>query len=215
MTVKKHTTLLLHSGGLDSTTCLFKLLSETRDDVHTFYVDVRNNATKVWCEQLAIKATHAIARSEFGEFTNHDSSTFNLEGCVKDASIQPYMWMFAAAMMLTSMDGKNKRLCLGYTHGDSAADELPAIQRLWRSTWKHINTADKCPPIYLPLIEQTKKDSMKYLRSLEKEHGVDVINKIWTCECPVVFHSPEMAGYKACHECQPCKRGLEIRLIKP
>lgn len=180
--------------------------------MHTFYVDLRNNAHKVWCEHLAAKAIREVAEAHFGKVTHHEHSVFNINGS-GSGHVQAYIWLFAGALMLNSIQGENKRLCLGYTEGDEAAAELPAIQRLWRFTWKQIELERKCPPLYVPIAEQTKRESLRYLRALEKKHGVKIVENLWTCEMPAAFHGPEAAGYRACRKCLPCKRAIEIGLL--
>lgn len=206
------TTLLLLSGGLDSTTCLFKLLTETDDDVHTFYIDVENNLRKAWCEKEALRHIKEVA-SGIREFTHHPSSTVSIMG-TNDNSIQPLMWMLFSAMMLNSIPGTKKRLCIGYTDGDSTTDTIVEFTDHWEYLWDWIADG-RCPPLYLPLLKRTKMQSMDYLRRMEYERKVSIVKNLWTCEEPVLSNSPDVTGYSACKQCHPCKRGIEIGLVRP
>jgi 7-cyano-7-deazaguanine synthase in queuosine biosynthesis len=210
--MSKTTTLLLLSGGLDSTTCLFKLLEETKSDVHTFYVGVENNNSKMWCEKEAIKRLREIKTRDY---THHSASEFDITGQSK-RGLQPFMWMTAGVLMLNKIDGPAKRLCIGYTQGDTATDAVDQIRDEWAAIWNMLGDDQKrMPPLHLPLLKQTKAQSMDYLRRLEQKKGIQIINNLWTCEDPKRFHGPDGSGYRACKECLPCKRGLEIGFVQP
>lgn len=208
----KRTTLLLLSGGLDSTTCLFKLLTETDDDVHTFYVDVVNNKDKVWCEKQAIYRLKSVAEG-IREFTHHVGTTFDLDGHTQ-GGIQPLMWMIAASMMLNKIDGPRKRLCIGYTLGDPILEDPTDLIEHWKYLWKWLGRGRQIP-MHFPLVKQTKGQSMDYLRRLEHQRGIEIIKHLWTCEGPERDHGPNSSGYRACKRCVPCKRGMEIGLVQP
>jgi len=200
------------SGGLDSTACLFNLLTETDDDVHTYYVKLENNSDKVWCEQQAIDRIKPIA-TNIREFTHHDASEFNIRGSVSGA--QPFLWMTASVFMANSISGDRKRICIGYTAGDSIVAGIDEIKDRWKYMWNWMGYKRQLPPLYFPLLKRTKAQSMDYLRRLEHERGIQIINQLWTCEMPERFHGPDASGYRACKTCEPCKRGLEIGFVKP
>lgn len=210
--VNRRTTLLLLSGGLDSTTCLFKLLTETDDDVHTFYVDVKNNKDKVWCEQQALVEIKSMAKS-VRRFHHHDGTSFNIEGHSR-GRIQPLLWMLASVFMLNKIDGSRKRLCVGYTKGDCALEELSKLKEHWAYLWSWLGNGRR-PPLYLPLAKNTKMQSMDYLRRVEFNRNTEIVKYLWTCEMPKFMHGPNASGYQACKQCTPCKRGLEIGLVQP
>jgi 7-cyano-7-deazaguanine synthase in queuosine biosynthesis len=203
--------MLLLSGGLDSTACLFKLLEETKNDVHTFYVEVDNNDHKAWCEKESIRR---IRELKTRDFTHHTATKFEIYGTSKQG-LQPFMWMTAGALMLNKIDGPRKRLCIGYTQGDSATNDIDAIKDEWVAMWKMIGDGARMPPLYLPLLKRTKMQSMDYLRRLEQKKGIKIIENLWTCEDPQRVHGPDFSGYRACKKCIPCTRGLEIGFVKP
>lgn len=201
------------SGGLDSTACLFKLLKDTDDDVHTFYVNLENNSHKVWCEEQAIETILPIAQ-RVRSFEHHTGSTFDIRGCM-NKGLQPYLWMTSSALMINHIGGEKPRLCIGYTAGDSAIDALDDIRREWKILWNLLGDARRLPPLYLPLANRTKGQSMDYLRRIEHTQSCAIIKHLWTCENPERFHGPDASGYRACRRCNPCERGLEIGLVKP
>lgn len=208
--MSNRTTILMLSGGLDSTACLFKLLEETKDDVHTFYVKLENNDRKVWCENEAIKR---IRELKTREFTHHHGSEFDIRGTSPNG-VQPFLWMTASIFMLNKLEGKRKRLCIGYTAGDSAVEYLADLKAHWEYMWGWMGDG-KLIPMYLPLEKRTKMQSMDYLRRLEYTKGYGIIEHLWTCEDPQRFHGPNGSGYRACKKCIPCERGLEIGLVQP
>ena len=210
--MSKRTTLLMLSGGLDSTTCLFKLLTETDDDVHTYYVKLENNSSKAWCEKESIERIKPMA-SGIREFTHHDASEFYVRGGANGA--QPLLWMTASVFMANQIAGDRDRVCIGYTAGDCAASRIDDIKDHWKYLWKWMGFKRRTPPLYLPLLKRTKAQSMDYLRRLEHEKGIKIVENLWTCEGMERVHGPNFSGYKACGKCEPCKRGLEIGFIQP
>jgi 7-cyano-7-deazaguanine synthase in queuosine biosynthesis len=210
--MSKRTTLLMLSGGLDSTSCLFRLLTETDDDVHTYYVKLENNSEKAWCEKESLARIMPIAKN-IRDFEHHDATEFYVRGSAN--GIQPFLWMTASIFMANEIKGDRKRICIGYTAGDCAASRIDEIQDQWKQLWKWSGTERRKPPLYLPLLKRTKAQSMDYLRRLEHEKGIQIVENLWTCEGVKRVHGPNFSGYKACGICDPCKRGLEIGLVQP
>lgn len=210
--MNKRTTLLLLSGGLDSTTCLFKLLTETDDNVHTCYVNLENNKDKVLCEMNALDKIEPVAQG-IREFTHHTGSSFNIMGH-SQGGIQPLLWMLSSIFMFNKIRGTRNRLCAGYTLGDSAIADIAALKDHWKYLWDWFG-AGKCPSFYLPLAKHTKAQSMDYLRRVEYEGSIEIVKHLWTCEGPVLMHGPNASGFVACKKCLPCTRGLEIGLVQP
>lgn len=211
----QHHTLVLFSGGLDSTTCLFKLLSQTKDEVSTIYVDLDNNRHKSWCERLAIKLLYERAEKHIRKLSGHTEAEASIEGGPggKDGGLaQPPIWMFHAAFRLSQADTKlKKRVCVGYTRGDCAVAALPKIQAMWASIWSMINS-DPVPELYTPLIKSTKHNSRSFLKKLERDHkGLKILNTLWVCEMPKNVVSSKFVGYKPCGKCEPCIRSKKLK----
>lgn len=213
--MKQYHTLVLFSGGLDSTTCLFKLLSQTKDEVSTLYVDLSNNSNKSWCERLAISRLYERAEKHVRKLSGHTEVKASIEGGPggeRGGLSQPPIWMIHAAFVLSQTDTKlKKRLCVGYTRGDCAAAALPDIQAMWASIWSMINS-DPVPEIYTPLIKSTKHNSRNSLRKLERDHkGLKILNTLWVCEMPNNVVTSKFVGYKPCGKCEPCIRSKKLK----
>jgi len=208
-------TLVLFSGGLDSTTCLFKLLSQTKDEVSTIYVDLDNNRHKSWCERLAIGLLYDRAEKHIRELSGHTEAKASMKGGPggKEGGLaQPPIWMIHAAYKLSQINTKRKkRVCVGYTRGDCAIAALPSIQEMWSSIWSMINS-DPVPELYTPLVKSTKLNSKNFLRKLERDHkGLKILNTLWVCEEPKCVVSSKFVGYKPCDKCEPCVRAKKIK----
>ncbi len=214
--MKKYHTLLLLSGGLDSTTCLFKLLSQTQDEISTIYVDVTNNSSKSWCEQLAVDLLRKRAEKHFRKLGDHTNITTTIAGCANGGFSQPQIWMLHAAFKLSEVSIKSDlplRLCVGYTRGDSAAEHYAFnhIKKLWCELWRVTNN-NPVPELYAPLINSTKHNSRNFLRKLERDHkGLKIINTLWVCEKPINVVSSRFTGYKPCGKCNPCIRSKRLK----
>jgi len=210
---KQYHTLILLSGGLDSTTCLFKLLGQTKDEITTLYVDVSNNSAKSWCERLAITRLRDRAEEHIREISHkHIETPATINGSVNGGLGQPPLWMLHAAYALSGADSKlEKRLCVGYTRGDCAIKRLDEITQMWSSIWTMISVAP-VPEIYTPLIRSTKNNSQNFLKKLERDHkGLKIINTLWVCEEPDNVVTSKFIGYKPCGRCFPCKRAQKLK----
>jgi len=213
--MKKYHTLLLISGGLDSTTCLFKLLSRTQDEVSTIYVDLDNNNKKSWCERLAVNLLYERAEKYFREINGHTEVKASISGGPggeHGGLSQPPIWMIHAAFKLSQTETKlPRRLCVGYTRGDCALQRLPQIKEMWSSMWSMINS-DPVPKLYLPLSSSTKHNSKNFLKKLERDNrGLKILNTLWVCETPKTVVSSNFVGYKPCGGCGPCIRSKKIK----
>jgi 7-cyano-7-deazaguanine synthase in queuosine biosynthesis len=208
-------TLVLFSGGLDSTTCLFKLLSQTKDEVSTIYVDLDNNRHKSWCERLAVKILYDQAEKHFRELSSHTEAKASMTGGPGGESgglAQPPIWMIHAAFKLSQTNTKlKKRVCVGYTRGDCAIAALPNIQSMWAGIWSMINS-DPVPELYTPLVKSTKRNSQNFLKKIERDHkGLKILNTLWVCEDPDNVVTSKFVGYKPCGRCDPCKRAKKLK----
>ncbi len=213
--MKKYHTLVLFSGGLDSTTCLFKLLSQTKDEVSTIYVDLDNNDKKSWCERLAVDLLYNRGEKHFRKIKEHTVAKASISGGPggeRGGLAQPPIWMMHAAFKLSQTKTKlTKRLCVGYTRGDCAVNALDDIKAMWKSIWSMINS-DPVPEIYTPLIRSTKLNSKNFLRRLERDHqGLKILNTLWVCEEPKQVVSSKFVGYKPCGKCIPCIRSKKVK----
>lgn len=206
-------TLILLSGGLDSTTCLLQLMSKTDDEVVGLAIDVDNNEDKGWCESKSI-STVLEQTNEIYRETKLETSKILIKGTASNMG-QPPVWLLFAAFMADKH--KVDRVCIGYTKGDNALEDanMKIIEKGWKAMWDMVSETKKRPKLWLPLKEQSKKQSLAYLKKLEKRHkNLDVIKHLWTCEMPVVVVSTNMTGFVPCKECLPCKRGLEIGFVQ-
>lgn len=210
--MKKHCTLVLFSGGLDSTACLFKLLEQTEDEVHAFYVNLTNNKNKSWCEQRSIDHILESAKQHFRE-VEYSTAESSITGSANYGLSQPPIWMLHAAFKLSGIDTKlHKRLCVGYTRGDCAIKEISEIREIWENVWTMINTKEKVPDIYLPIMNSTKRNSVTFLKRLERENKkLKILSKLWVCEEPRLCTSSSMMGYKPCGKCLPCFKANKLK----
>lgn len=213
--MKKYHTMVLLSGGLDSTTCLFQLLSRTQDEVSTLYVDLDNNSTKSWCEKLAINLLYDRAEKYFREITSHTEAKASITGGPggKQGGLsQPPIWMMHAAFVLSQTDTKlPRRVCVGYTRGDCAIERLSEIKEMWANIWSMINS-DPVPELYAPLATSTKHNSRNFLKKLERDNtGLKILNILWVCEMPTNVVSSRFVGYKPCGKCEPCIRSKKLK----
>lgn len=213
--MSKMNTLILLSGGLDSTTCLLKLLSETDDNIHALYVDVDNNDDKAWCEKNAVKKILKETEKSFRtiEYTKCKISIPKSEA--RDISLQPLMWLSQAAFYMSSIDSKNRRVCLGYTQNDSIINRLESLRTAWGNIYKSLidGGVSNVPKIYTPILKQSKEQSINYIKKIEKRYELSILKSLWICEDPKFTVNTDFCGYEACGECTPCGRATKLGLI--
>jgi len=207
------TTILLLSGGLDSTACFFKLLEETTDKIIALYVDLSPaNAGKAWCERQVVKYLESIYDDNYHidlqicdkrvKFVNTEISVY---GRPKDGFSQPPLWIQAAAF--AAGEHEADQICVGYNRGDEARDYINDIIDLLRAHWELMSFEDThTPTLYTPFINTHKGHIISYLKKIEKKLNKPILNKLWVCESPDFIHTVEMTGYKRCMKCTPCKR---------
>ena len=194
-------TVILLSGGLDSVTCLLKLLSETKDEIQVLYIEIEANSAKAWVEKQAIDAILKQTKAIFRE-VEYKKSSINISGTASYLG-QPQIWTLHASYAANEFNAK--RICLGYTIGDCALKDLDLIEESWKSNWTLVNQSRKPPKLYLPVKNQTKSESLLYLENLQKKHTkLNITPLLWTCETPKLKVSNFFVGYEPCGECVPC-----------
>jgi len=206
------TNLILLSGGLDSTSCLLKLLDETDEEIQAVYIDVGNNTEKSWCEREAI---HQILNEVEKKFIRPNLSICKVELAGSCSNLgQPPVWGLLASFVADSCSAD--KIYLGYTKGDTILGEnYPrTVNKYWELVWKLISVK-KRPKLVFPIERQTKRHSLKLIRQFEKKHDMELVRHLWTCEFPVRHHSQHFSGYKACGICIPCTKGIQSGFIDP
>ena len=78
------TTLVMFSGGLDSTAALYKLLTGSEDDLHVHHVHLVNRDGRARAERDAVQAVLAWCRANCRPFS-YSESALDFDGAAGDS----------------------------------------------------------------------------------------------------------------------------------
>jgi len=196
-------TLVMFSGGIDSTHLLWHLLTETDDVVLAHHVHLINAERRHPAEARACKAivTHLKDRHRDFFYTESavDRSRFKVFGT--DVITVAAEGGIAASNFLADTGVMPQRWTLGINAEEAAEVSDHAVKRLpfvlaamSASTWP--NT----PPRYF-------RPAIKPKAQLIAEIGDDLASLCWTCRRPVWADD---GAWRACGKCKTCTLMREI-----
>jgi 7-cyano-7-deazaguanine synthase in queuosine biosynthesis len=189
--------LILFSGGLDSTFLLYETLKTT--NVHLLYVAGNLNRQKVDLElQAREKIKKWFTDNHHGEYRIISDTV--LEFHVGDTEQmfnglrlpQPAMWLFPALYFYKS--GLHTDLKIGYVEEDMAIPFLDKLKAAWDQLTQFVKT--KSIPLDFPLMNTNKKFIYATLPN-------DLKRLVWVCEMPLINGNRE---FIECAKCKPCQR---------
>jgi 7-cyano-7-deazaguanine synthase in queuosine biosynthesis len=195
-------TLVMLSGGLDSAAALYKLLTETRDELHVHHVRLVNRDRRERAEQDAVEAIVAWCRAHCRPFRYSESV---LDFAELEAIPIDYLAIaFAACQVAIDTPGCN-RIAVGTLAAD--LDEIKrrvseAQRRVFDAMYACYRARKLGDPdlkwIY-PVYQLTKA---QVAASLPEELRACA----WSCRRPVATAD----GYRICGECKPCRKRAEV-----
>lgn len=189
--------LVMWSGGIDSTFTLAWLLKDTKDDVHAHHVVIQNSDGRYEVEVEIIKRIIPKLRKirNFG-FTFSKVEHGNLKVLPWDMQVVGFE---AGVISRNLRIGYNKpftRWTIGTHksegHWETRFEKIEACTAA--VTWPY-----DPPKFWLPKILPTKAEEIKYL------HDLDILKLSWYCRYPVVKDD----GWYRCNECKTCKEVAE------
>jgi len=179
--------LLMYSGGLDSTALLANLLTATRHKLHVHHIEINNLENRAEAENNAIRLIMDYCRENYRPFTYSTSKhEFNLGiGGGLDMSLA----LFTAGRVYNACGGGLDTVWTGH---------------ISPSTWEivegaavmHANFINKrrVPEWLRPLARMKKKDIYE---SIPEE----LAQMCWSCRTPVY----EDGAYHPCGKCHTCQ----------
>jgi len=182
----KPDTLLMFSGGLDSTGAFWKLLKDGVK-IHVHHMNLRNVERRAVAEKIAIRAIiqymKEIGRFDYSEST-HEYPVFNKQ-FIWDSDIIS----FIAGTMCLSMPWI-KNVALGMT----ASDMNPSVQNRIERANKVLGAFSTNVEKIYPVLDLTKQQIYDMLPK-------ELIDKTWSCRTPL--YSNEGKPFP-CNQCQTC-----------
>ncbi len=196
------TTLVMLSGGLDSTAALYKLLTGTADELHVHHVRMLNRDGRARAEQDAVEAILGWCRSHCRPFRYSESG---LDFAALAAIPIDYLAVAYAACQVAIDTPGCDRLAVGTLAAD--LDEVKRkVSEAQRRVFEAMYACYRARKVGEPRIEW-----LYPVYDLSKAQVAASLPEAlraaaWSCRRPV----PAAGGYRICGECKPCRKRAEV-----
>ncbi len=199
------TTLLMFSGGLDSTAALVRLLTETRDEIRVHHIRMHNREGRADAEQRAVDSILAWCRKHLRAFHASESG---LDFSGLDAIPIDFMAVAYVACQVAIDTPSCNRIAVGTLARD--LDEIKRSvgrdQRRVFAVMYEIYRARKLgePDIewVYPVYALTKPQITAFL-------GRELLELTWSCRRPV----RRAQACEPCGECKPCRARIDASAV--
>lgn len=197
-------TLLLFSGGLDSTYSLYRLLQEGKG-VDLLYADGGQHPHKRAAEEIARKEVltrlshHLKITSEFKTWEPRSTIKFGNSPSVGFSQVPA--WLIASLEIVDP--AIHDEVIVSYVAGDQAVAVLNDMRDAWYYLWRVAKVSSAAlVPLNFHLVYMTKEDIVNQLPQ-------EIVEATWVCETPIVSSD----DYLPCGACPACKRRSRLFLI--
>lgn len=186
-------TLLMFSGGLDSTGVFWKLIQE-KQKIHVHHMNLINKENRSDAEKIAVKKICDYMK-KFGDFdyseSTHECPTIN-KNFIWDSDL--YNFMAGTICLMLNIDF----VALGLTKSDlDGAGNEGVQQRIDRGTNILKCFSTKVKKIY-PVIDMSKKDIYNMIPDGLRE-------LTWSCRTPI-YQGGEVLKCNKCKTCRELRR---------
>lgn len=187
-------TLIMLSGGLDSTASVVKFLTETDDHVVVHHINLINYLGRAPVEVQASYAIVEFCKSHYRAF-DFTTSTLDLSFMRK---IVPdiYHSNYIAGVMASS-DQRIKKLASSLIANDHDDDTYIIRRDIARGLFRTLAPSKTVPENIYLLKDMTKSDILSYLPP-------ELVRLTWSCRTPLRHQN----GHQRCGKCTPCKQIL-------
>ena len=188
------TTLLMYSGGLDSTVALVKLLRETQDELRVHHIRMVNREGRAEAEQAAVERIIGYCRLHYRPFQYTESG---LDFASLYAIPIDYMSVAYVACQVAIDTPGCTRIAVGTLAQDTDVFNRSVRQRrvfeimydCYRARKLGENKVEWIYPVY----GMSKAE-------LAASLPVDLLELTWSCRTPLRTHG----GFRPCGECKAC-----------
>ena len=196
------TTLVMFSGGLDSTAALYKLLTEGEDALHVHHVHLRNRDGRAHAERDAVAAVLDWCRAHCRPFA-YSESALDFEA-LQAIPIDYLAIAYAACQVAIDVPGCN-RIAVGILAAD--LDEVKRkVSEQQRRVFEAMYACYRARKLGEPVIEWLYPvyGLTKAQVALALPEALRAV--AWSCRRPVAADG----GYRICGECKPCRKRAEV-----
>jgi 7-cyano-7-deazaguanine synthase in queuosine biosynthesis len=195
-------TLLMFSGGLDSTAALYKLLSDDPDELRVHHVHMINREARARAEHDAAAAIVDWCRAHCRPF-RYSESTIDWTGL--EAIPIDYVTIAYAACQVAIDTPGCERIAVGTLAADldEQKRKVSASQRrvfdAMYACYRERKLGSASLRWLYPVYEMSKSQVVASLPEALRAVA-------WSCRRPVAIAD----GYRICGECKPCRRRREV-----
>jgi 7-cyano-7-deazaguanine synthase in queuosine biosynthesis len=187
-------TLVMFSGGLDSTAMLVKLLGETRDELRVHHIRMANKERRDDAEQRAVEAIVAWCRDRYRPFRYSESG---LDFADLEAIPIDYLSIAFVACQVAIDTPRCDRIAVAALARDTDIENRSARQRRVFDVLYECYRARKLgePQVQwiYPVYHSTK-------RELAERLPRELVELTWSCRRPV----REAERWRPCGACKAC-----------
>jgi len=196
------TTLVMFSGGLDSTAALYKLLTASEDELHVHHVHLVNRDGRARAERDAAQAVIAWCRANCRPFA-YSESALDFES-LRAIPIDYLSIAFAACQVIIDVP-RCDRIAVGILAAD--LDEVKRkVSEQQRRVFEAMYACYRARKLGEPVVEWLypvyELSKAQVVASLPEELRAAA----WSCRRPVAT----AGGYRICGECKPCRKRREV-----
>jgi len=188
------TTLVMFSGGLDSTAMLVRLLEETRDDLRVHHIRLANREGRAEAEQAAAERIVAWCRARYRPFRYSESA---LDFAQLEAIPIDYLCVaFVACQVAIDTPGCD-RIAVAALARDTDIENRSARQR---RVFEALYDCYRARKLGEPRVEWIYPVYDEQKKALAARLPRELLELTWSCRRPL----PAGAGWRACGACKAC-----------
>lgn len=197
------TTLVMLSGGMDSTAVLVEMLTKTEDPIHVHHVKLVNMDGRQEAEYEAVLKIRAYCHIHYRPFNYSESG---LDFTAFRAVYPDYLLVaFMSAVVARDLEGP-VRAAVGIVGGDAAFarkcnKHQSDVAKLMYVAHRFIAKYPKLDnfELFHPLMNRTKRDIVRDILPPE------LMALTWSCRRPIRY----VGGYSVCAQCKTCLERAE------
>jgi 7-cyano-7-deazaguanine synthase in queuosine biosynthesis len=195
-------TLVMFSGGLDSTAMLVKLLAESADALHVHHIRMINKEKRDLAEQRAVEGILAYCRAHYRPFRYSESA---LEFTALEAIPIDYLSIaFVACQVAIDTPGCT-RVAVGALAADTDIENRAARQRRVFEVMYECYRARKLGAPHVEWIYPVFRTPKAELAAALPQQLLELS---WSCRRPI-------NGFQPCMTCKACRARQGLRAPAP
>jgi len=188
------TTLVMFSGGLDSTAMLVKLLEETKDELRVHHIRMANKEGRDDAEQRAVGAIVAWCRERYRPFRYSESG---LDFTALEAIPIDYLSIAFVACQVAIDTPRCNRIAVGALARDTDIENRSARQR---RVFEELYACYRARKLGEPEVEWLYPVYRETKQALAARLPRELVELTWSCRRPL----RDAEGWRPCGACKAC-----------